>query len=132
DDRDSLVAEATQKAIERFDELMRDLALQRYQAFVGELSGLLTRFTVAETIRRCRQAGDLHWPAGMDEATYVEQLADKLTPKYGPWLAKSPALEDVNRLAKDVSNELNKIGALDDPASALALKDSLPEQLFHQ
>ena len=51
DDRDNLINDATQKALERFDEMMRELALLRYKEFEHELGPLLTRFAVDETIR---------------------------------------------------------------------------------
>ncbi len=37
DDRDDLINDATQKALERFDETMRELALLRYQEVEQEL-----------------------------------------------------------------------------------------------
>src|SRR5438045_2202179 len=52
EDRDSLVADASQKALERFDEIMRELALQRYQELERELGPVLTRFVVDEAVRR--------------------------------------------------------------------------------
>ena len=70
DDRDNLVNDATQKALERFDETMRELALLRYQEFERELEPQLTRFAVAETIRRMRRGrATLHWPAGTTTKT---------------------------------------------------------------
>jgi Cu(I)/Ag(I) efflux system membrane protein CusA/SilA len=132
EDRDSLVADATQKALERFDEIMRELALKRYKEFEGELSPLLTRFAVTETVHRFRQAGDLHWPAPVDEAKELDALIQKLTPEYGSWLAKNPAVEDVNRLSRDVAVHLKGIGALDDPAGALAVKGALVPRLWNQ
>src|SRR5207253_7342705 len=92
-DRDNLIVGATQKALERFDEIMRELALRRYQECEGELSPLLTRFEVAETVRRFRRSGDLHWPEGVDQEAELERIVAKLTRAYGPWLAKNPALE---------------------------------------
>jgi Cu(I)/Ag(I) efflux system membrane protein CusA/SilA len=123
DDRDGLVNDATQKALERFDETMRELALLRYKEFERELSPVLTRFVIAETIRRFRLAGDLHWPEGVNEENVIEELTQKLTPDYGPWLAKNPALEDVSRLSRDVALRLNEMGAVSDPVDALAIKN---------
>ncbi len=55
DDRDERrLIDASQKALERFDETMRELALLRYTEFERELGPLLTRFAVAETVRRMR------------------------------------------------------------------------------
>jgi Cu(I)/Ag(I) efflux system membrane protein CusA/SilA len=132
DDRDSLLADATQKALERFDEIMRELALKRYKEFEGELSPLLTRFVVEETVRRFRQAGDLHWPAGADEAKEIDALTQKLTPEYGPWLATNPALEDVSRLSHDVALHLKGKDVLDDPAGALAVKGALVPRIWNR
>jgi Cu/Ag efflux pump CusA len=132
DDRDSLVAEATQKALERFDEIMRELALERYHAFEAELGLALTRFALAVMVQRFRDAGDLHWPAGIDEEKQTEQLAQRLAPSYGPWLSKNPALEDVTRFTKDVAHRLKEIGALTDPAGALSLKESGSRKLLHR
>ena len=50
DDRDTLINDATQKALERFDESMRELALLRYREFEKELAPILTRHVIVETI----------------------------------------------------------------------------------
>jgi Cu(I)/Ag(I) efflux system membrane protein CusA/SilA len=132
EDRDNLIVEATQKALERFDEIMRDLAQKRYEAVEQELGPVLTRFAVGETVHRIRQAGDLKWPSGSNEERKLDELAEKLSPRYGRWLAKHPSLEDVTRLTREVANELKVAGALQDPAAALSVKDSLPQQVLHQ
>jgi Cu/Ag efflux pump CusA len=121
--RASLVAEASQKALERFDEIMRDLASKRYGEFERELSPKLTRFVVAETVRRFRDQGDLHWPAGVDEEKEIDKLAERLAPEHGPWLAKLPAVEDVTRVCQDTAQHLKSLGVLSDPVAALVLKD---------
>ena len=61
----ALVVDATQKALERFDEIMRELALLRYQEFERELGPELTRFAVEEVVRRIR-AGRRPALAGRD------------------------------------------------------------------
>ncbi|HZT79926.1 MAG TPA: efflux RND transporter permease subunit, partial [Gemmataceae bacterium] len=122
DDRDALIAGATQKAIERFDEIVRELALRRYQEFERELGPNLTRFAVGETVRRVRQWGNLRWPAETDEDKRVDELAQKLGPEFGPRLAKNPAPEDVTRLTRAVVDQLKAGGVLDDPAAALSVK----------
>jgi Cu(I)/Ag(I) efflux system membrane protein CusA/SilA len=131
-DRDTLIAGAAQKALERFDEIMRELALERYQEFEHDLGPLLTRYAISETVRRLRQVGSLHWPSGTEERKEVDELTQKLSTDFGPWLAKNPALEDVSRLTRAVANQLKFRGALEDPATALFLKESLPTQVLHQ
>src|SRR5207253_2126918 len=46
DDRRNFVNDATQKAIDRFDETLRELAVRRYAEFESELEAKLTRFAV--------------------------------------------------------------------------------------
>jgi Cu(I)/Ag(I) efflux system membrane protein CusA/SilA len=124
DDRTTLVGDVVQKAIERFDETMRELALQRYLEFEHELGTQLTRFAVEDLIRQWREAGVLSWPAGADEAREIDKLTDALTPTYGGWLAEAPALEDVTRLTQEVADRLASDGVLADRANALALKQT--------
>jgi Cu(I)/Ag(I) efflux system membrane protein CusA/SilA len=123
EDRDNLITNAGQKALEGFDEVMRELALRRYQEFEAELGPALTRFAVDETVRRFERAGDLRWPAGVDAEKEVTELAGRLTADHGRWLAKNPALEDVARLCQEVARRLHTAGALGDPVGSLAVKD---------
>jgi Cu(I)/Ag(I) efflux system membrane protein CusA/SilA len=123
-ERESLINDASQKALERFDETLRELALLRYVEFGDALSDELTRYAVAEAVRRLGDAGKLHWPAGADENAVVERLGAELTSKYGVWLSKGPALEDAAQLSRDVAVELKAQGAIDDAAAALELDAS--------
>jgi Cu/Ag efflux pump CusA len=113
DDRDSLIADASQKALERFDEILRELSLQSYQEFEQDLGPALTRFAVEEIVRRI----------SVGRAAQPDQLATELTPDYGRSLAKNPALEDVARLSQDVARRLKDVGAIQDAVASLALKE---------
>ncbi len=124
DDRDSLVGEVIQKAIERFDETMRELALLRYTEFEEELGPQLTHYAVDELVRRMRDAGALAWPPGVDDRREVDHIAEALTPKYGRWLVEAPSLEDVTKLSQDVADRLVDRGAIADRVSALELRQS--------
>jgi Cu(I)/Ag(I) efflux system membrane protein CusA/SilA len=127
DDRDALVNEVAMNALTRFDEDMRERALHGYQAFERELRPVLTRFAVADTVRRLKRAGDLQWAAGADENAEIDKLAAEMTPEYGRWLARNPALEDVTKLTGKVAQRLAGEGALkEEPAQALVLKEPLP------
>ncbi len=124
EDRDAVVNEAAMGAVGQFDETMRALALQRYRDFERELAPLLTRFVIEDTVRRIQAAGYLQWPAGSDPAAELEKLTQELTPKYGNWLVKNPALEDVTRITQAVADRLGERKALQEgltPADALAL-----------
>jgi Cu(I)/Ag(I) efflux system membrane protein CusA/SilA len=127
EDRDALVNEAAMGAVGQFDETMRALALQCYRDFERELAPVLTRFVIDETLRRVQAGGHLHWPAGIDAAVETDKLTRELTPKYGSWLVKNPALEDVTRITQAVAERLAEQKALKPgatPADALAVEQA--------
>jgi Cu(I)/Ag(I) efflux system membrane protein CusA/SilA len=124
EDREGIVNDASQRALERFDETMRGLALRRYQEFERSLGPKLVRFAVSEMIRRWSASGDLHWPEGMGQSREIEALTQKLAPAYGEWLSKNPALEDVAQLTRDVARQLQASGAIQDLVAALEVKES--------
>ncbi len=125
DDRRNLINDGTQKALERFDEMMRELALLRYKEFERELSPALTRFAVAETIRMMDRAQPIAWPQEADKSAEIERLSKEFTIKYGVWLAKNPAIEDAKGLAQDVAHALHEQGLVDNLVNALELHESL-------
>jgi Cu(I)/Ag(I) efflux system membrane protein CusA/SilA len=130
DERDALVNEATMGALTRFDEVMRELALQRYREFERELGPALTRFSVEETLRRFRAAELLHWPEADREQKTTDALVAELAPRYGTWLAKNPALEDVRWITLAVAGRLADRGIVTvPPYAALELRESLPWSL---
>jgi len=124
DDRDNLINDATQKALERFDETMRALALLRYREFEKRLGPILTRFVVSETVRRFKESGHLRWNGEDREEMLVDDLTEKLTPGYAHWLAQRPALEDVTRISWAVADRLEAEGILADGLDALQLHHS--------
>jgi Cu(I)/Ag(I) efflux system membrane protein CusA/SilA len=128
DVRDGVVNDATQKALERFDEFMRELALLRYREFEKDLGPVLTRFAVADIVARFRTGGDLR---GLDEMA-IDVLASQFALEYGPWLSKNPLPEDVLRLTQAVARELQARGALTDVVAALELKEALVPRLLSQ
>jgi copper/silver efflux system protein len=128
----NLLNDATQKAIERFDETLRELALLRFQEFESELQTQITRFAIARMLRQFRKEGDLSWPDPADEALHVERLTAKMTPVVGRWLALNPALEDVTKLTQQVAEDLHERGLIPDVVSALELKGSIPTNLMRQ
>jgi Cu(I)/Ag(I) efflux system membrane protein CusA/SilA len=130
DDRQSLINDAAQKALERFDETMREFSLLRYAEFDRELEPLLTRFAVAETVQQVRVSGQLRWPAGALEQAEVDRLVAALTPEYGAWLARNPALEDATEISRDIVAELAAVGAIEDEVAALQLQQSRWKRAF--
>jgi Cu/Ag efflux pump CusA len=131
DDRDALINDAAMGALTKFDEVMRDLALQRYREFERELMPMMTRFIVEDTVRRFRAADLLHWPAGISEQAEIDQLVEDLTPMYGAWLSRTPALEDVTKVTQAVAQRLSDRQALTAAAAnALELREAPPLRGF--
>jgi Cu(I)/Ag(I) efflux system membrane protein CusA/SilA len=132
DNRESAQNDAAQKALERFDETLRELALLRYTEFERDLETTLTGFAVADVIRRMREAGEIQWSSPEAESTHVERLSGKLTPQFGRWLARGPALEDVADLAQAVAGDLHERTLIKDVAKALELRGSVAAQVGRQ
>src|SRR5207302_5665251 len=124
DDRRNFINDATQKAIERFDETLRDLALRRYAEFETELEWKLTRFSITETMRLIRQGLKVKLASAVDEAAALDRLAHDLSPKYGPWLSRNPSLEDATRLSDELVGILKARKAVPEDADALQLHES--------
>ncbi len=128
DARESLINDATQRALETFDREMRELALKRYQQFEQRLSVHITRFAIEDFLRLERDAGWLKWPHGTGsdgttEAQRIDELTDRFAPEHGRWLALNPTREEVGRLLQRVAHDLNERGALDDLVGAMEFKE---------
>jgi copper/silver efflux system protein len=124
DERRNLVNDTTQKAIERFDETLRALALRRYIEFEHELESRLTEFAVEETMRLIRQGMKVKLASAQADREALARLASDLTPQYGPWLARQPALEDATGLSEELVKTLKARKAIPQDADALALHES--------
>jgi Cu(I)/Ag(I) efflux system membrane protein CusA/SilA len=125
---EELINDAAQKALERFDETMRDFALQRYLEFEAELESRLVRFAITEMFSRWQRAGELT----SRSTESADLLTTRLQPRYGVWLARQPAMEDVLQLTREVARELESTGDLTDVARALQLQESWPLTIWHR
>ncbi len=127
EDRDGLVNDAAQKGLERFDEVMRELAMRRYQEFETELAPALGRFVVAKTVRNARVGG--HLGDIPDEAAFAESVV-AASPDDARRLALSPAEEVVTRVQKRTIDALVARRLVTDPAAALELSESRPARVW--
>jgi copper/silver efflux system protein len=123
DDRRNLINDATQRAIERFDETLRELAQRRYAEFERDLQTSLTRFAVGQTMRLIRQGMRVKLASAEDESAALDRLAADLAPKFGPWLSRNPALEDTTRLSEEFVLLLKARNAIPEDADALQLHE---------
>lgn len=122
EDRQSLVNDAAQKALERCDETLRELALAQYGAFESKLGGELTEFAVHASIQQLEKSGNWVWPKDSNSETSTSELVKSLTTEIGPWLATTPALEDVTLLVHRVIQRGEELGAVTNSVQALELK----------
>ncbi|HEY2827467.1 MAG TPA: efflux RND transporter permease subunit, partial [Pirellulales bacterium] len=123
-DREEIINNAAQKALERFDETMRLLAMRLYSDTERDLGPQLVRYAIEQLVQRMSEAGDLKWPVGKEEKAEIDKIAAKLTPKYAHWLSRSPSPEDITQLSQDVAKELAEAGAISDIVGSLELKQS--------
>lgn len=128
EERDSLVNDASQKGLERFDEVMRELALRRYKEFEAELAHALTRFVVTETLRNARAGGHLGDVA--DEGAFVESVV-AAAPDNARRLALSPAEEVVTRVQKRTIDALATRKLVRDPSAALEVHESRGQKAWN-
>jgi copper/silver efflux system protein len=125
-----LINNAAQKALERFDETMRLLAMRLYSDTQRDLGPQLVRYAIEQLVQKMSESGDLKWPRGMDEKAEIDKLTEKLTPKYARWLSQSPSPEDITQLSQDIAKELADMGAISNIVGSLELKQSAVGDFF--
>lgn len=128
-DRMSLINDATQKALERFDETQRELALLRYREFERLLAEKMIQFVIDSTIQQMESAGGWKWPSGLDAQVELPQLKDRLVHHWGTWFQTEPSLDDVRRVVQEIVRYGEQIGAIDDSVRATELKTTWFGQL---
>jgi Cu(I)/Ag(I) efflux system membrane protein CusA/SilA len=124
EDREVLVNDASQKALERFDETMRELALSKYLDFERRLGPSLVRFVVREAVTSIERKHPLRLPQGSTVADVVETIAAGAEREFARPLAEHPALEDVTKLVHEAAEHLASLGAIRDAAEALHVGDA--------
>lgn len=127
DDQTSLVNDATQKALERFDETQRELALLRYREFERSLGPILVQFAVGQAVEHFTKSKDWTWPDGIDAEHCLDSVTARLQSEVGPWLAVQPSPEDVERIVREVVKHGEEIGAVKDAIHAMELKSNVVE-----
>ena len=129
-DRTNLIVDASQKALERFDETIRELALERYTSFEESLGTTLTESAASNLLDGLRNSGKLSQLSDSDLNSLKKRLTDELSPEFGPWLAKQPALEDVTRLIQAVGRDLAKSKLVGSEVEAFELNGSMLQNLY--
>lgn len=122
DDRSTLVNDAAQKAIERFDETLRELAMLRYSEFERVLGEQLVRFALKDCLEKWQRSGALQ--ADSSQKLPFEELTAEFSMRFGKGLSESPVLEVISELVHEFARRLQENGYLQDTVSALEVKDS--------
>ncbi|MDP1796662.1 MAG: efflux RND transporter permease subunit, partial [Planctomycetaceae bacterium] len=118
DGRASLLNDATQKALERFDESQRELALSSYRGFEQSLGPVLVHYAVEKAVGRFVRSGSWIWPPDQDRQRTLDEIAQPLIQEFGPWLGSLPALEDVTQLVRSTLDQGVQRGFVSDPVRA--------------
>ena len=119
----NLLNDATQKAIERFDETQRELALRRYSEIERELEPYLVEQAVKLTLENL-DSTSLVWPAATSREAFTAQFVQEQAAEIGPWLSRNPALEDIVRLTQLVGQRLKEAGIVEREKDVLQLRSS--------
>ena len=122
DERDNLINGAARKALERYDETMRALALKRYTAFEAELGPELGRFVLAESLRLMRAGGTAGELVADAEAKLMGELEATAVADEVGHLAKRTSPETIGKLQRALAEKLAALGVVPDAAAALELK----------
>ncbi len=101
--RRALLDPATMKATMHFDEAMRELVLERFNAFEAALGPKLLRESIVELAAHWQTADRLLAP--LSDAD-IDSLVGQLRDQFAPILATGPAQEDVTRLVQQIAEKL--------------------------
>jgi copper/silver efflux system protein len=128
-ERDNLLNDATQKALERFDEVMRELALRRFKEFEAELGSILTRYAIEETLHYLRKGGNLSTLSSEAQEKLLLEWETKLVPEVRKRLTFHPDLETITYLQQEVLRSLISKGHLSE-TTTLELRENQFDQLI--
>lgn len=119
DERQGLLNDATQTAIQRLDDDLRELALGRFQEVERQLAIELVRAAVAEMLTQLQRRGVLRLTPSADRQALEDELVTVLAAGHGRWLVTHTPQEEVSLLARAAAERLRAKGLV--PAEADAL-----------
>jgi copper/silver efflux system protein len=123
DTRRNLLNDATQKAIERFDETERALAVTNYAAIEHELEPFLVEQAVRTMLDQIYPQA-ITWTTETSREQFILQFVAAQTTEFGPWLSRQPVLEDITRLTQLVAERLKAAGMVKPEQDLLQLQSS--------
>lgn len=117
-ERQNLWNDATQAAISRLDDYLRELAVQRYQAVERALAPQLVRAAVTALLAELEAQGALALAAASGRPSILEALLQEadLTERHGVWLVAMTSREEVELLIRTVLAQLGERGLWASPA----------------
>lgn len=106
--RQDLWNDATQAAISRLDDDLRELAAQSYEAVERELPSRLVRTAIATVLKQLAAQRVLVPQAAADQPNVLGALLHEtdLVSQHGPWLVAATSREEVELLLRSVLREL--------------------------
>jgi len=102
-ERRAILDPATMNAVQRFDETMREMVLQRFRDFEADLGPELLREFIVELVGRWQKADRLLEPVAEAD---LDRLVTQLQKEFAPILSAGPGQEDVNRLIQQIAEKL--------------------------
>lgn len=128
-ERETLLNDASMFAVEKFDETLRQSALEEVLNFEYELAPLLTRQVVKETVRLLNESQRLTRTVTEDE---ILAIAEPLAPKFGPALVESADITLVTQIAQQAAKKLIEIEAAESRSDLLTWRPEPIEQWYRE
>lgn len=119
EDRQNLINDGAQRALQRFDEAMRDVASVKYRDVENELESILVAFALDQIRDQVTATGQWNDADSQDQAhQWRKEFSPSLVEEFGYWLSRSPAKEDVSSLTRKVFRSLKDQELLKDSVKA--------------
>ena len=127
DDRSNMLVEATQKALERFDEVQRELAGRRYQEMESALAGICSTQFITRAYDHF--AGTPEWmgPLTPISEAKIKEFESKLVPGFGVSLARHVAIGEIEKELRVFANLLAAEKLIAIPANAMKINPDFLE-----
>jgi Cu(I)/Ag(I) efflux system membrane protein CusA/SilA len=121
DDRSNMMIEATQKALERFDEVQRELASRRFLEMESSLSKICSNRFITVAYEHFAKSKEWIGPeTGISEAK-IKEFESKLVPGFGASMARHVAIGEIEKELKVFANLLASEKSISIPANAMKI-----------
>ncbi|NBR07480.1 MAG: efflux RND transporter permease subunit [Planctomycetes bacterium] len=129
DDRSNMLVESTQKALERFDEVQRELATSRFIEMEASLASNCTRELVSKAYNHFVNTSEWIGPKNFLDDAKLAELEKQLSTGFGLAMARHISIGEIEKELRRLADFLTSEKLLTDPAAAMKASPTLLEIL---